>query len=562
MTTTAAAESTVSLSCPAPSMYPSDVALMERQSFSKSLLSMSPEFANSTPGVPNLTSSANNRGGPCLRNIGDNRVDEDRYDDDLVTPCQGLLNKYVDYSSADGQSVPLHFNDHPQLKEIAHSNLKALMGSHHGGGGGPPDSSSIGSDNTWQGSFLSQLPSTMTSPTTSYEQNSSQASLSNTLPAPSLTGNKKTQYKKTKLCPWHRDGKCFMGSACNYAHSREELRPKPDLSKTKLCPELAKGKQCTHGGCRFAHDFVELRATSAFFKTRICKFWQRGICPAGAECRHAHGREDLRPTVGAADLLPAPVSARQAPTRSMLSSSCSVQSDGAWTVDDIPLATNDVAPPPASSIPSPSFLSTTASTPSPATQPISSEASAAQLAQTLRQCAALLTEQSVHQPVMRPLVADDGSLNVLRSWIAQEVEKQVQLRQAANNNGRSNLSLPSDSGSHSSPPPNRVTTPESFQETPLKNREMPNYLPSTLIQGLNLSPVQISLPPSLNPVERGWISPKAASDANGGGSTPAFANAVRGLFKNAPTAAASPPPGLLPTDWVASSGWHNSQLGF
>lgn len=557
MTTATAAES-VPLPC---AIYSTDVALIERQSISKSLLTLSPELE----GISSHQSSSTDTGdrsltaGPSLVGLPAGKSpDDDLYNEsDLVTPCQGLLKKYNDYHQSDHT---LHFGDHPQLKEIANANFKALIGAPQGHGVGPDSSSTGGSDHTWHGSIPSQMPSNATSPLTSFEaeQTSSQMSISNAMPAPSLSGNKKTQYKKTKLCPWHRDGKCFMGAACNYAHSREELRPKPDLSKTKLCPELAKGRQCTHEGCRFAHDFVELRATSAFFKTRICKFWQRGICPAGAECRHAHGREDLRPSVGGMiDIPAAPLSARQPPKRPLLSSSCSINSDGAWTVDDSQL--QPVIAPPASSIPSPSFLSTTASTPSPAAQPpLGLET--AQLAQTLRQCAALLTENTNNGLTRQatPVMPDEGSLSVLRSWIAQEVEKQVQLRQEQ--------AAAANRGPPPTPPaPPRLITPECFNETPMKSRENPSFLPSNLIQGLNLSPSQASLPPTFNPMEHGWLSPKAP-DHCGGGSTPAFASAVRGLFNSVATS--PPPPGLLPTDWMSST-WQShagststSHLGF
>eukprot|EP01053_Blabericola_migrator_P000370 Blabericola_migrator_1__369@NODE_1092_length_5463_cov_333_784470_g747_i0_p1_GENE_NODE_1092_length_5463_cov_333_784470_g747_i0NODE_1092_length_5463_cov_333_784470_g747_i0_p1_ORF_typecomplete_len553_score81_83zfCCCH/PF00642_24/0_00022zfCCCH/PF00642_24/0_8zfCCCH/PF00642_24/4_8e08zfCCCH_3/PF15663_5/0_0011zfCCCH_3/PF15663_5/0_0023Torus/PF16131_5/0_039Torus/PF16131_5/2_4e03Torus/PF16131_5/0_0022zfCCCH_4/PF18044_1/3_7zfCCCH_4/PF18044_1/1_5e02zfCCCH_4/PF18044_1/4_7e02zfCCCH_4/PF18044_1/0_00056zf_CCCH_4/ len=459
-------------------------------------------------------------------------------DDDLVTPCQGLLHKFTDFPTigpSDFSHSQIGFDDsHPQLREIANANFKALK---------QHDSSSIGdgSDNTWKcdgssSTALSQIPSTLTSPSISYDlehASSSHTSVVHTvLPAPSLSGNKKTQYKKTKLCPWHREGKCFMGASCNYAHSQKELRPKPDLSKTKLCPELAKGNKCTHAGCRFAHHFVELRATDAFYKTRICKYWQKGTCPAGAECRHAHGREDLRMSTSMGGDMTQPVSARHvAPGRSLLSSACSLQSDGGWTLDELPLSQqlqSDIAPPPASSIPSPSFLSTTASTPSPANQQSSVENSAAQLAHALRQCAALLTETTACAVPTPPALSDDGSLSILRSLIAQEVEKQVQLRQQQS----------------ASP-----TTPECFKETPL--REAPVFLPSNLIQGLNLSP---SFPPSFNPAEHGWLSPR---DEDTEGTTPAFAKAVRGMFD----AAATPPP-TQTADWTTTSCQPSCKLTF
>ncbi|KAH0477463.1 MAG: hypothetical protein KVP17_001641 [Porospora cf. gigantea B] len=105
---------------------------------------------------------------------------------------------------------------------------------------------------------------------------------------------KKLQYHRTKMCPWFDAKRCFMGDRCNYAHSIEELRPKPDLSKTRLCVKALTGEVCHDSECRYAHEFHELQATDAFFKTKLCKFWQTGFCPSGVACRHAHGEEELR----------------------------------------------------------------------------------------------------------------------------------------------------------------------------------------------------------------------------------------------------------------------------
>eukprot|EP01056_Protomagalhaensia_sp_Gyna25_P003698 Protomagalhaensia_sp_Gyna_25__3697@NODE_331_length_3848_cov_15_007614_g258_i0_p1_GENE_NODE_331_length_3848_cov_15_007614_g258_i0NODE_331_length_3848_cov_15_007614_g258_i0_p1_ORF_typecomplete_len265_score32_37Exonuc_VII_L/PF02601_15/0_35_NODE_331_length_3848_cov_15_007614_g258_i010751869 len=257
----------------------------------------------------------------------------------------------------------------------------------------------------------------------------------------------------------------------------------------------------------------------------------------------------------------------------MFGSTCSIQSEGAWTVDEIPISghhhlhqhqhhhtqkpshpshhpatviVSEIAPPPASSIPSPSFLSTTASTPSPAVAASMMETSAAQLAQALRQCAALLSESATNC-VASPsagLAADENSLSILRTLIAQEVEKQVQLRQQM-----AALSPIATAGSARNSSQQQPTDCCYKEATPL--REAPMFLPSNLIQGLNLSPP--SFPPTFNPAEHGWISPKAGDhDANTtstDGTTPAFANAVRGMFNNV----APQSPSGDSTDWAAST---------
>eukprot|EP01056_Protomagalhaensia_sp_Gyna25_P003699 Protomagalhaensia_sp_Gyna_25__3698@NODE_331_length_3848_cov_15_007614_g258_i0_p3_GENE_NODE_331_length_3848_cov_15_007614_g258_i0NODE_331_length_3848_cov_15_007614_g258_i0_p3_ORF_typecomplete_len216_score25_18_NODE_331_length_3848_cov_15_007614_g258_i021152762 len=118
-----------------------------------------------------------------------------QFDDDLVTPCQGLLHKYADFPTI-GPSDSLRVDEHPQLREIADANFKALKAA---------DTSSTGSEHTWNPDQLNHI----TSPSVSYdtlEHTASSLTSYAPLPAPSLSGNKKTQYKKTKLCPWHREG--------------------------------------------------------------------------------------------------------------------------------------------------------------------------------------------------------------------------------------------------------------------------------------------------------------------------------------------------------------------
>ena len=63
----------------------------------------------------------------------------------------------------------------------------------------------------------------------------------------------------------------MKGMNCNYAHSENELREKPNLSKTKLCEEYATTGTCTKGEiCLFAHGELELRSTPDLFKTSLC----------------------------------------------------------------------------------------------------------------------------------------------------------------------------------------------------------------------------------------------------------------------------------------------------
>lgn len=300
--------------------------------------------------------------------------------DDLVTPCQGLLQQQSAardfcFHLPDQHKEPSR-STHPMHTEMQATNI---------------DSLSANSEwNDWPTRAQTSIGTTSRSPSGSFEANS-EGITSQGAPG---GGHKKTQYHKTKLCPWHREGKCFMGASCNYAHTREELRPKPDLSKTKLCPEVVKGRRCDRTGCRFAHDFVELRATSTFYKTRICKFWQRGFCPAGDECRHAHGKEDLREEDGsAASLLELPeqVGSKATQQRPALSGCRDVDNQWNWN--------NGNVPPAASALPSPSFLSTKASTP--------------------------LAGGRMGVTASAGCEADEqqAAMDMLREWISQEVER-------------------------------------------------------------------------------------------------------------------------------------------
>merc|ERR1712194_576373 len=102
--------------------------------------------------------------------------------------------------------------------------------------------------------------------------------------------------KKTKMCPNIKAGFCSRGSRCNFAHSNDELRIKPNLSKTRMCPNLTKKGTCEFGdNCNFAHSELELRSTPDIYKTSLCNSFKNGECKVGDLCRFAHGEEELRP---------------------------------------------------------------------------------------------------------------------------------------------------------------------------------------------------------------------------------------------------------------------------
>lgn len=104
--------------------------------------------------------------------------------------------------------------------------------------------------------------------------------------------------KKTKLCPNLKQGHCPKGDRCNFAHSQEELRMKPNLMKTKMCPNMQKKGGCEFGdSCNFAHSELELRSTPNIYKTSLCNNFMAGECKLGDLCRFAHGEIELRKKV-------------------------------------------------------------------------------------------------------------------------------------------------------------------------------------------------------------------------------------------------------------------------
>eukprot|EP00928_Gymnodinium_smaydae_P056098 TRINITY_DN39524_c0_g1_i1.p1 TRINITY_DN39524_c0_g1~~TRINITY_DN39524_c0_g1_i1.p1 ORF type:complete len:197 (+),score=20.82 TRINITY_DN39524_c0_g1_i1:37-591(+) len=66
-------------------------------------------------------------------------------------------------------------------------------------------------------------------------------------------------FLKTKKCRFYGMGTCTRGSACTFAHTAQELRPRLNLARTKVCPMLLRTGRCTTAECTFAHDREEVQ---------------------------------------------------------------------------------------------------------------------------------------------------------------------------------------------------------------------------------------------------------------------------------------------------------------
>eukprot|EP00440_Ansanella_granifera_P045019 gb/GFBE01048786.1/.p1 GENE.gb/GFBE01048786.1/~~gb/GFBE01048786.1/.p1 ORF type:complete len:294 (+),score=57.58 gb/GFBE01048786.1/:1-882(+) len=67
-------------------------------------------------------------------------------------------------------------------------------------------------------------------------------------------------FHKTVLCKFFKANRCSKGKACNFAHSANQLRSRPDFSCTKMCTDFLKSGSCKWGDdCSWAHDRSELR---------------------------------------------------------------------------------------------------------------------------------------------------------------------------------------------------------------------------------------------------------------------------------------------------------------
>jgi len=90
-------------------------------------------------------------------------------------------------------------------------------------------------------------------------------------------------FKNIRLCSFFANGACKRGEDCNFAHSTEEMRKKPNFVKTRLCEEFMTLGKCEYGvRCSFAHCESELRGKTRQSRSSLAKMPCRNTKP-----RHA-----------------------------------------------------------------------------------------------------------------------------------------------------------------------------------------------------------------------------------------------------------------------------------
>lgn len=92
------------------------------------------------------------------------------------------------------------------------------------------------------------------------------------------------QLAKTKFCKHQLRGYCRYEDQCAYAHSADELLPKPNFMKTKICVSFLAGT-CDNPNCTYAHGVKELvssrsRQSSAISDTASQATASTGISPS------------------------------------------------------------------------------------------------------------------------------------------------------------------------------------------------------------------------------------------------------------------------------------------
>jgi len=98
------------------------------------------------------------------------------------------------------------------------------------------------------------------------------------------SGNK--DLTKTKLCIYALQGKCGLGTSCQFAHSASEMRNAPNLAKTGLCKNFMNGN-CELKNCTYAHGEAELVKPPSY-KKKPCAWFKQGRCRNGSNCGFVH----------------------------------------------------------------------------------------------------------------------------------------------------------------------------------------------------------------------------------------------------------------------------------
>jgi len=91
-------------------------------------------------------------------------------------------------------------------------------------------------------------------------------------------------FQKTSRCRYYP--RCHLGDSCRFAHSSDELRPRPNLTKTRMCAGYADGRcRLPARKCGFAHGERDLRPRETpVFKDppnfrRAGQRWEREATP-------------------------------------------------------------------------------------------------------------------------------------------------------------------------------------------------------------------------------------------------------------------------------------------
>eukprot|EP00930_Biecheleria_cincta_P040616 TRINITY_DN27821_c0_g1_i2.p1 TRINITY_DN27821_c0_g1~~TRINITY_DN27821_c0_g1_i2.p1 ORF type:complete len:455 (+),score=81.90 TRINITY_DN27821_c0_g1_i2:64-1428(+) len=108
---------------------------------------------------------------------------------------------------------------------------------------------------------------------------------------------RQSSFIATELCKFFQMNSCTRGKKCNFAHTSDDLKEKPDLYRTKLCADFMMSGACRNAEmCRFAHGKGELRSVQHHGKasssaSSVVQGEYHGVL--GQQVRSQHGNLDV-----------------------------------------------------------------------------------------------------------------------------------------------------------------------------------------------------------------------------------------------------------------------------